>query len=74
VYFHATSLGEPPTPGNAQRWAAAIRRVPSRVLFGSDATTAVATPAGVWTAMRTLLPLTDDEFKAIATNTPPYMR
>jgi predicted TIM-barrel fold metal-dependent hydrolase len=74
LYFDATTLGEPPTPVNAQRWAAAIRRVPTRVLFGSDATTATATPGGVWTAMRKLLPLTDDEFKAIANNTPPYMR
>jgi hypothetical protein len=47
--------------------------VPTRVLFGSDATTAAGTPGGVWTAMRKLLPLTD-EFKRIANNTPPYMQ
>lgn len=74
LYFDATTVGEPPTPDNARRWAAAIRRLPTRVLFGSDATTAAATPSGVWTAMRKLLPLTDDEFKGIANNTPPYMR
>ena len=74
LYFDATTLGEPPTPDNARRWAAAIRRLPTRVLFGSDATTAAATPGGVWAAMRKLLPLTDDEFKGIANNTPPYMR
>ena len=74
LYFDATTLGEPPTPANAQRWATAIKRLPTRVLFGSDATTAAATPGGVWTAMRKLLPLTDDEFKRIANNTPPYMR
>ena len=74
LYFDATTLGEPPTPDNAQRWAAAIRRVPTRVLFGSDATTAAATPGGAWTAMRKLLPLTDDEFERIANNTAPYMR
>ena len=73
LYFDAT-MGEPPTPDNAQRWAAAIRRLPSRVLFGSDATTATATPGAAWTAMRKLLPLTDDEFKGIANNTPPYMQ
>src|SRR5207344_2795635 len=73
LYFDAT-LGEPPTPDNARRWAAAIRRLPTRVLFGSDATTATATPGGVWTAMRKLLPLTDDEFNGIANNTPPYMQ
>ena len=74
LYFDVTTLGEPPTPDNAQRWATAIRRVPTRVLFGSDATTVAATPGGVWTAMRKLLPLTDDEFDRIANNTPPYMR
>lgn len=74
LYFDATTLGEPPSEDSARRWAAAIRRVPGRVLFGSDATTAAATPRGVWTSMRTLLPLTDDEFAGIATNTPPYMR
>src|SRR5262245_39192307 len=73
LYFDVT-LGAPPTPANAQRWAAAIRRVPSRVLFGSDATTAAATPGAVWAAMRRQLPLTDDEFKSIANNTPPYLR
>jgi predicted TIM-barrel fold metal-dependent hydrolase len=74
LYFDATMVGEPPTPDNAQRWAAAIRRVPTRVLFGSDATTAAITPGGAWTAMRKLLPLTDDEFEVIANNTAPYMR
>jgi predicted TIM-barrel fold metal-dependent hydrolase len=74
LYFDATTLGEPPTPDSAQRWATAIRRVPTRVLFGSDATTAVATPGGAWTAMRKLLPLTEDEFKVLANNTPPYLQ
>ena len=74
LYFDATTLGEPPTPRNAQRWAMAIRRMPARVLFGSDATTPAATPGGVWTAMRKLLPLTGDELTGIANNTPPYMR
>jgi predicted TIM-barrel fold metal-dependent hydrolase len=74
LYFDATTLGEPPTPDSAQRWAMAIRRIPTRVLFGSDATTVAATPGGVWTAMRKLLPLTDDEFTGIANNTPPYLQ
>jgi predicted TIM-barrel fold metal-dependent hydrolase len=73
LYFDATTLGEAPTPASAQRWATAIRRLPTRVLFGSDATTAAATPGSAWTAMRTLLPLTDDEFTRLANNTPPYM-
>lgn len=74
LYFDVTTLGEPPTPASARRWAAAIRRVPTRVLFGSDATTAAATPGGVWTAMRKLLPLSEDEFKGIANNEPSYMQ
>ena len=48
--------------------------VSTRVLFGSDATTAVATPGSAWTAMRKLLPLTEDEFKGLANNTPPYLQ
>jgi uncharacterized protein len=74
LYFDATTLGGPPTSDSAQRWATAIRRLPTRVLFGSDATTAAATPGGAWRAMRKLLPLTDDEFEGIANNTPPYMQ
>jgi hypothetical protein len=37
-------------------------------------TTAAATPGGVWTAMRKLLPLTDEEFEVVANNTPAYLR
>jgi predicted TIM-barrel fold metal-dependent hydrolase len=74
LYFDVTTPGKPPTPANVQRWARAIKRIPSRVLFGSDATTAITTPGGVWTAMRKLLPVTDDEFNRIANNAPPYMQ
>ena len=73
LYLDAT-VAEPPTADNAQRWAMAIRRVPGRVLFGSDAATPAATPGGAWTAMHKLLPLTEDEFERIANNTPPYMQ
>jgi uncharacterized protein len=73
LYFDVTTVGAPPTPDSARRWAAAIRQLPARVLFGSDATTAAVTPGGAWAAMRKLLPLTDDEFDAIANNRPPYM-
>jgi predicted TIM-barrel fold metal-dependent hydrolase len=74
LYFDATMLGTPPTPDNARRWAVAIRRVRGRVLFGSDATTVAATPGGVWSAMRKLLPLTDDDFMGIARNAQPYLQ
>jgi predicted TIM-barrel fold metal-dependent hydrolase len=75
LYFDVTALGAPPTPDNLQRWAAEIRKLGThRVLFGSDATGASATPGGAWAALRKLLPLTDGEFRAIAGNVPPYMQ
>jgi len=73
LYFDVTTVGADPTPDNARRWASAIRKLSTRVLFGSDATTAAVTPGGAWMAMRKLLPLTGEEFDAVATNRPPYM-
>ena len=73
LYFDVTTVGAAPTPDNARRWAAAMRKLSMRVLFGSDATTAAVTPGGAWAAMRELLPLTGDEFEAIAKNRPPYI-
>jgi uncharacterized protein len=74
LYFDMTALGPPPTPENARRWTAAVRQLGSRVLFGSDATAASPTPGETWVALRKLLPLTDDEFRAVANNLPPYMQ
>ena len=75
LYFDVTALGQPPTPDNAQRWAAMIRQVgTSRIVFGSDATTADVTPGDAWVMLRKLLPLTDDEFRAIAANLAPYLQ
>jgi predicted TIM-barrel fold metal-dependent hydrolase len=75
LYFDVTGLGTPPTEEAARRWAAAIRRAgTARVVFGSDATVPGAQPGEAWAALRTLLPLTENEFQAIAGNVPPYMR
>jgi len=75
LYFDVTALGPPPTPENARRWTERIRQLGTeRVLFGSDATLPGATPGDAWTALLKLLPLTADEFRAIAANVPPYMR
>jgi predicted TIM-barrel fold metal-dependent hydrolase len=75
LYFDVTTLGAAATADTAQRWAAMIRQVGTdRVVFGSDATTAAVPPGDAWLALRKLLPLTDDEFRAIAANVPPYMR
>jgi predicted TIM-barrel fold metal-dependent hydrolase len=54
--------------------AARIRQLGvDRVLYGSDGTAAENTPARAWAAFRQL-PLTDDEFRAIAGNVAPYLR
>ena len=45
-----------------------------RVVFGSDAAVPGATPGDAWAALRKLLPLTEDEFRTIAANVPPYLR
>ena len=75
LYFDVTALGAPATPDTAQRIAAMIRQLGThRVLFGSDATTEKTTPNDAWVALRKLLPLTDDEFRAIAIGVPPYMQ
>jgi predicted TIM-barrel fold metal-dependent hydrolase len=75
LYFDVTALGPAPTSESAQVMAAMIRQLGThRVLFGSDATLPNMTPGDAWLALRKLLPLTDDEFRVIATNVPPYMR
>src|SRR5262245_17196345 len=75
LYLDVTWLGAPSTPEDAQRWAAAIRRLGTeRVLFGSDATQTSVSPGDAWVALRNRVPLTGDQFRAIASNVPPYMR
>ena len=75
LYFDVTALGAPSTPDNVQRWTAAIGKLGThRLLFGSDATGANVTPGDAWGALRKLLPLTDAEFRAIASNVALYMR
>ena len=74
LYFDVTTLGATVTPDVAQRWAAMMRRAGmDRIVFGSDATLPNVTPAEAWAALRTLLPLSDDEFRTIANNVPPYL-
>ena len=75
LYFDVTALGAPPRADDAQWGAAMTRRLGTeRVLFGSDATLPNTTPGDAWAAFRRVLPLTDDEFRAIAGNVPPYLR
>ena len=75
LYFDVTAAPASPALDDSPRWVAAVRRLGTeRLVFGSDATLPNLTPGDAWTALRKLLPLTDDEFRAIAANVPPYMR
>jgi uncharacterized protein len=44
-----------------------------RILFGSDGSTPGNTPREAWVAFRKL-PFTEEEFRTIAANVPPYLR
>ncbi len=63
------------TPAQGERVAARIRQLGvSRVLYGSDAAaTPASAPKNAW-AMFRKVPLTEQEFRTIAANVPPYMR
>ena len=76
VWFDATGVIDSRiTPANAQKVADQIHRLgASRVLYGTDASVGgVATPRAAWAAFRAIS-LSEDEFRTIATNMPPYMR
>jgi predicted TIM-barrel fold metal-dependent hydrolase len=75
VWFDAGPVVSADTvPRQADAIAARIRQLGvSRILYGSDAATGgnLAPKAG-WAAFRTL-PLTEEEFRSIAANRPPYL-
>ncbi|HEU0076626.1 MAG TPA: amidohydrolase family protein, partial [Longimicrobiaceae bacterium] len=64
------------TPQTAERLAGHIRRLGAhRVVYGSDmAVAGNPAPRQGWALVKGLLPLTDRELAAIATNVVPYMR
>ena len=75
LWFDVTSvaLGNP-TPQQAQLIATRIRQIGlQRVVYGSDAATSNNSPSEAWTAFQRL-PLTSEEFRAIAGNVAPYAR
>lgn len=75
LYFDMTAVSARATPEAAERMAALVRKVGARrVVFGSDATLPNVTPGDAWRTLRALLPLTDDEWRTIAANEPPYIR
>lgn len=77
TYFDVTGIGLLPnmTPDEAAMFVSRIRQVGmQRILFGSDAVSAGnPPPREQWAAFRKL-PLTDAEFRTIATNVAPYLQ
>jgi len=73
LWFDVTSVAREPMIGT-QRIVERIRQLGvQRMLFGSDAAVANNLPAMTWAQFRKL-PLTDAEFRSIATNVAPYAR
>ncbi len=75
LYFDVATLTSGETAEGLRRDAALIRKVGvRRVLYGTD-TSPPNPPARVsWGLFRGLVPLTDDEFRIIASNVAPYLR
>jgi predicted TIM-barrel fold metal-dependent hydrolase len=69
LYFDVAGVANFQPPAVLAAFAARIREVGlRRVLFGTD----VGSPRENWAIFRTTVPLTDDEFAAIARNVAPY--
>jgi predicted TIM-barrel fold metal-dependent hydrolase len=74
LWFDVTSAVREQSLGQAARIVERIRQLGiGRIVFGSDAPTAVNLPVNTWADFRKL-PLTADEFRTIATNVAPYLR
>jgi uncharacterized protein len=77
LYFDVTAVANSPTmtAEEAQMFATRIRQIgPERILYGTDAASGGnLPPRASWAALRKL-PLTDAEFRTIATNVAPYLR
>jgi len=76
LWFDVTGIGTIPklTIEEATFFATKIRQIGvRRILYGSDAASAGNTPRESWAAFRRL-PLSDEEFRIIATNVAPYLR
>ena len=75
LYFDVATLTSGETAEGLRRDAALIRKVGvRRILYGTD-TAPPNPPARVsWGLFRGLVPLTDDEFRIIASNVAPYLR
>jgi hypothetical protein len=75
LWFDVTTVAdENISPANAALLVKRIRQAGvSRILYGSDAAVEDNSPRRGWAAFRRL-PLTEQEFRTIATNQAPYLR
>lgn len=75
LWFDVTSVAAgTPSPEHMEQIAARIRQLGvNRVLYGSDAAVPTNTPREGWAAFKRL-PLSEEEFRTIATNVAPYLR
>jgi uncharacterized protein len=75
LWFDVSGVAMAPLPRlRAQLLATRIRQLGvQRILYGSDAAVVRNTPHEAWAAFRRL-PLTDEEFRTIASNVAPYLR
>ena len=75
LYFDASGMNaQIKVPQEAALLVTRMRLIGlERILYGSDGATDGNAPREAWAAFRTL-PLTDAEFRTIATNVPPYLR
>ena len=70
LYFDISGAWSYGKPEEMQQIVALLRKVGTgRILYGSDGSSPEA-----WNAFRNKLPLTNEEFRAIATNVAPYMQ
>lgn len=73
LYFDFATVADGQPKEVLQKFAERIRQIgPGRVLYGTDL--APPTARQSWLTFRTTVPLTDEEFKAIAGNVAPYFR
>jgi predicted TIM-barrel fold metal-dependent hydrolase len=73
LYFDIATVADEQSPQVLKTFAKRIRQVGlRRVLFGTDLGPPAARQS--WLTFRTTVPLTDDEFKTIASNVAPYFR
>jgi predicted TIM-barrel fold metal-dependent hydrolase len=75
VYFDISGIGfDPALPQQKERFVARMRQIGlDRILYGSDGAVPGFGPREYWASFKTL-PMTDAEFRTIASNVAPYMR